>query len=307
MSVTGTELWRMSAVELAEAIRSRQVSSQEVIGAHLRRIEAVNPSVNAVTVVLGEQALDAAKAADRAAAGGGDLPPLHGVPFTVKGNIDLAGTPTTQGLKAFAGAYPTRDSPHVERLKGSWGDPDRAHQPGQLRGPLALCQRAVGCDRQPVGPVPHPRRLQRRRRGGAGDRHDAAESRGRWARIAALAGPMLRDQHAEAHPGTYPRCDHHPARRCADHRSRDLRRRSRAGLPAAVSLGSRREERQMSVNREAPDRLTNAARLLTGLHVSHPSTTDAASRMLVSRGVAPADGRRCIECHRAVRDVSRSR
>ena len=48
-----TELWRMSATELAEAIRSRQASSQEVIEAHLRRIEAVNPSINAVVIVLG--------------------------------------------------------------------------------------------------------------------------------------------------------------------------------------------------------------------------------------------------------------
>ena len=50
MSITtATELWRMSATDLAEAIRSRQTSSQEVIQAHLRRIEAVNPSINAVT------------------------------------------------------------------------------------------------------------------------------------------------------------------------------------------------------------------------------------------------------------------
>src|SRR5829696_2407036 len=110
MSGTTTDLWRMSATDLAEAIRSRQASSQEVIEAHLRRIEAVNPSVNAVTVVLGEQALEAAKAADRAVvAGGGDLPPFHGVPFTIKANIDLAGTPTTNGVKALAAAYPRLD------------------------------------------------------------------------------------------------------------------------------------------------------------------------------------------------------
>lgn len=48
MSVTiATELWRMSALDMAEAIRTRQVSSQEVIEAHLRRIEAVDPVVNA--------------------------------------------------------------------------------------------------------------------------------------------------------------------------------------------------------------------------------------------------------------------
>jgi amidase len=124
MSVaTATELWRLSATELAEAIRSKQASSREVVQAHLRRIEAVNPSINAVTVVLGEQAIEAAKAADRAVAAGGELPPLHGVPFTVKGNIDLAGTPTTHGAKALVGAFPTRDAPVVQRLKAAGAIP----------------------------------------------------------------------------------------------------------------------------------------------------------------------------------------
>ena len=54
----------MSATQLAAPIRSRQGSSQEVVEAYLRRIEAVNRSVNAVTVVLGEEALEGAKAAD---------------------------------------------------------------------------------------------------------------------------------------------------------------------------------------------------------------------------------------------------
>ena len=118
MSLTmATELWRMSAIELAEAIRTRQVSSHEVIDAHLRRIEAVNSSINAVVMVLTEQALKVAEAADLAVAAGADLPPLHGVPFTVKENIDVAGTPTTQGFKALASAYPLRDAPMVERLK----------------------------------------------------------------------------------------------------------------------------------------------------------------------------------------------
>jgi amidase len=123
MSGAGTGLWRMSATDLARAIRSRQVSSHEVIEAHLRRIDAVNPSVNAVTILLAGQALEAAKAADRAVAAGGDLPPLLGVPFTVKGNIDLAGTPTTQGLKIWAEAYPARDAPHVERLRAAGAIP----------------------------------------------------------------------------------------------------------------------------------------------------------------------------------------
>jgi amidase len=123
MSITNTELWRMSAMELAKAIRSGRTSSQRVIEAHLQRIEAVNPSINAVTVVLAEQALEAAKAADRAVLAGGELPPFLGVPFTIKANIDVVGTPTTQGARALMGAYPTLDAPAVERLKAAGAIP----------------------------------------------------------------------------------------------------------------------------------------------------------------------------------------
>jgi amidase len=124
MSLTTiTDLWRMSATELAEAIRTRQASSREVVESHLRRIEAANPSINAVVLVLAEQALEAAKIADRTVASGADLPPFHGVPFTIKENIDVAGTPTTQGFKALANAYPNRDAPIVERLKAAGAIP----------------------------------------------------------------------------------------------------------------------------------------------------------------------------------------
>jgi amidase len=122
-STTAAELWTMSASGLAESIRAGDVSSREVIETHLRRIEDVNPAVNAVPVVLAEQALEAARAADRAAAAGGELPPLHGVPFTVKANIDLAGTPTTHGIKALAAAYPAMDAPAVERLRAAGAIP----------------------------------------------------------------------------------------------------------------------------------------------------------------------------------------
>jgi amidase len=95
----------------------------EIVESHLRRIETCNPSVNAIVVVLTDEALEAAKAADRAVADGAELPPLHGVPFTVKENLDVAGTPTTQGLKALAHAYPVRDAPVVERLKAAGAIP----------------------------------------------------------------------------------------------------------------------------------------------------------------------------------------
>jgi amidase len=120
---TSVRLWCMGASELAEAIRSRQVSSREVVEAHLRRIEEVNLAINAVTVVLAEEAMQAADAADQAAAHGTDLRRLHGVPFTIKANIDLAGSPTTAGLKALAGAYPAQDAPAVARMRAAGAIP----------------------------------------------------------------------------------------------------------------------------------------------------------------------------------------
>ena len=87
-----SELWRKGAVELAALIRDREVSSREVIQAHLDRIEAVNPALNAIVRLLADEALAAAGVADRAVADGNGLGPLHGVPFTVKENIDVAGT-----------------------------------------------------------------------------------------------------------------------------------------------------------------------------------------------------------------------
>jgi amidase len=123
MTVTTTELWSLGATELAEVIRTGQASSREVIEAHLRRIEKVDPSINAVVLVLAEQALEAARAADRALAARADVPPLHGVPFTVKENLDVVGPATTQGLKALVNAYPTRDAPIVERMKAAGAIP----------------------------------------------------------------------------------------------------------------------------------------------------------------------------------------
>jgi amidase len=123
MTGTHMDLCQLSATDLAAAIRSGEASSREVIEAHLRRIEVVNPAINAVTAVLADQALAAATSADEVIAAGDDLPPLHGVPFTVKENIDLAGLPTTQGLRALATAYPARDAPAVERLRAAGAIP----------------------------------------------------------------------------------------------------------------------------------------------------------------------------------------
>jgi amidase len=112
-----SELWRRGAGELAGMIALREVSSAEVVDAHLDRIAAVNPQLNAITQVLGDGARAAAAEADRVVASGAPLGRLHGVPFTIKQNIDLAGSSTNWGLVALAGAIPPVDSPVVERMK----------------------------------------------------------------------------------------------------------------------------------------------------------------------------------------------
>lgn len=117
------ELWRSGAADLAEAIRTKQVKSREVVEAHLARIREVNPGLNAVTVILEDSALAAADAADAATAAGKPLGPLHGVPMTVKENIDLAGSATTQGIVAMAEAVPPLDAPHAGQLRAAGAIP----------------------------------------------------------------------------------------------------------------------------------------------------------------------------------------
>ena len=118
-----SELWRKSALELAAMIGGGEVSSREVVQAHLDRVEAVNHQVNAIVRLLPEQALAAADEADRVVADGTAVGPLHGVPFTVKENIDMAGTPTTQGVPALAEAIAPVDAPPVERLRAAGAIP----------------------------------------------------------------------------------------------------------------------------------------------------------------------------------------
>jgi amidase len=118
-----TELWQLSALELAARIRSRETSSREVLEAHLARVDAVNPHLNAIVRRLDDQARAAADAADRAVADGGPLGVFHGVPITVKENIDLAGTPTTQGMRALAEAMAATDAPTVERMRAAGAIP----------------------------------------------------------------------------------------------------------------------------------------------------------------------------------------
>ena len=139
-----TELWRYSARELASGIARKDYSSAEVVEAHLNRISAVNPRLNAIVRTLSEEARRDAGEADRKLAAGQPLGALHGVPFTIKENIDVAGCATTWGVSALAGAIAPVDAPIVERMRaagaiaiGRTNLPDmglRVHTESSLRG-----------------------------------------------------------------------------------------------------------------------------------------------------------------------------
>ena len=118
-----SEIWQLSATELAQRIARRQLSSAEVVDAHLARIDAVNPALNAVVRVLADEARAAAVLADQRLASGDTVGPLHGVPFTVKENIDMAGLPTTWGVPALAKAVVPVDAPVVERMRAAGAIP----------------------------------------------------------------------------------------------------------------------------------------------------------------------------------------
>src|SRR5712671_6154105 len=118
-----SEIWQLSASELARRIARRQLSSVEVVDAHLARIDEVNPALNALVCVLADEARAGAALADKKLAAGEAVGPLHGVPFTVKENIDMAGLPTTWGVPALAQAVVPADAPVVERMRAAGAIP----------------------------------------------------------------------------------------------------------------------------------------------------------------------------------------
>ena len=110
--------WR-AARELSRAIRERELSAREVVAAHLERIDAVNPKVNAIVSLRPEAALAEADAADQRMARGEPVGPLHGLPIAIKDLMDTAGIRTTYGSKLFAEHVPEVDSLLVARLKAA--------------------------------------------------------------------------------------------------------------------------------------------------------------------------------------------
>lgn len=114
-----SELWRLSATEISELVRTKQISAVEVTRSVLGRLEQVNPSINAVVAEMPEEALSAAADVDGNVARGVDPGVLCGVPVTVKVNVDQAGHATTNGLRLQRELIAETDSPVVANLRKS--------------------------------------------------------------------------------------------------------------------------------------------------------------------------------------------
>jgi amidase len=118
------ELLSCSATQQAALIRQRKISSVELVQAHLEQIAAVNPTINAAVEVFAEQAMAEARAADQAVARDQCLGSLHGVPFSIKDSIELAGSVCTAGTLGRARAKPpTEDATLVRRLRAAGAIP----------------------------------------------------------------------------------------------------------------------------------------------------------------------------------------
>lgn len=117
--LTDGTLHYASARVLAEAIRRKRLSSLEVVDACLRRIEQVNPKLNAVVQLTAESARAGARQADAELARGKLRGPLHGVPFTVKDSFDVAGVISTAGTQGWAKRIPTEDATIVARIRAA--------------------------------------------------------------------------------------------------------------------------------------------------------------------------------------------
>lgn len=111
--MSDTPLWQLSASELSALTRAKDISAEEAIRAAIERMHAVNPVLNAVVVDLAEAAIDRAKALDAQTE---NLGALHGVPVTIKINVDQIGQATSNGLPALKDWIARENAPLVKNL-----------------------------------------------------------------------------------------------------------------------------------------------------------------------------------------------
>ena len=114
--MSDTPLWQMSACDLAEKVAGGQVSAREAATAAVERMHERNPALNAVVDDLSDDALRDAARLDETFAKSGPVGPLHGVPVTIKENIDQKGYATPNGVTAFKDIIAPGNAPIVQNL-----------------------------------------------------------------------------------------------------------------------------------------------------------------------------------------------
>jgi len=152
--VPGDALTAKSLTEVSEMIHAKQVTPTQLVEALLERIEAINPKVNAYITVMAKQALAQAKVLDAEQKAGKFRGPLHGIPISLKDNIDTAWTRTTAASPMFKDRIPTEDADIVVRLKKAGAI---------ILGKLNLHEFAIGCtgDVSYFGPARNPWSIDR--------------------------------------------------------------------------------------------------------------------------------------------------
>jgi amidase len=113
------DLHYMSATQLVALIKSKKISSAELLEVYADRFKRFNPAVNAIVAVDFENARASAKRADEALARGEDWGALHGLPMTVKDTIEVAGMPCTSGTVKLKTHVPKKDADVVKSLRGA--------------------------------------------------------------------------------------------------------------------------------------------------------------------------------------------
>jgi amidase len=116
IAVQAPDICFLTAVEMARLMRRKKLSAREVMAAHLKQIERVNPKVNAIVTLIAEQATENARKADERQARGLPLGRLHGLPVVHKDLFETAGVRTTYGSRIFKDNVPKQDAIIVQRI-----------------------------------------------------------------------------------------------------------------------------------------------------------------------------------------------
>ena len=191
------------AVELAGAIRRKEVSPVEVVDGYLARIDELDPRLNAFCHRADDEARKAAAAAADAvvhATSTDDLPPFHGVPLPIKDLVDVAGWPTTHGSAGASRAPAARLRPGRAAVPGRGVRAAREDHHLRVRHRALHRERGPGHLPQPMGPRPHAGRLVERLGRGGGRRDGADRARRRRRRLDPHPGVVQRPRRAQAHP-----------------------------------------------------------------------------------------------------------